>query len=186
MLLMSFAVLKTLTPKRQYYTGSKVQQNLTTHLQVHNPNPHRPLLPSSLSQSAPRSSSVGPCEQLGHRTLWCLPAQVPVTPALPRFPQSHWSWLLAPAVAACAHSRPPAQSLSRPIYLTQTGDSRPSPAYLGSAWFSLGFRNSPVPLHPGSCNGVWVCVCVCVSSVKETWPQQTGVRIIGLIVQSQK
>eukprot|EP00064_Thunnus_orientalis_P007743 superscaffoldBa00000877_g7765 len=59
---------------------------------------------------------------------------------------------LAPAVAACAHSRPPAQSLSRPIYLTQTRASRPSPAYLSSAWFSLGVRNSPVPLHPGSHN----------------------------------
>lgn len=55
---------------------------------------------------------------------------------------------LAPAVAACAHSGRPAQSLSRPIYLTQTRASRPSPAYLSSAWFSIG--SSPVPLHAGS------------------------------------
>lgn len=61
---------------------------------------------------------------------------------------------LAPAVAACARSRPPAQSLSQPIYLTQTGASRPSPAYLGSAWFSLGVSNGPAPLRPGNCNGL--------------------------------
>lgn len=77
---------------------------------------------------------------------------------------------LAPAVVACAHSRPPAQSLSHPIYLTQTGASRPSPAYLSSAWFSLGVSNSPVPLRPGNCNEMrgrglsllsdWSCVWV--------------------------
>lgn len=86
---------------------------------------------------------------------------------------------LAPAVAACAHSRPPAQSLSRPIYLTQTRASRPSPGYLSSAWFSLGVSNSPVPLHPGNRNemrgrgpsvlGDRSCVCLrgggaCLSS----------------------
>lgn len=59
---------------------------------------------------------------------------------------------LASTVAACAHSRTPAQSLSRPIYLTQTRASRPSPAYLSSSWFSLGVRDRPVPLHPGSHN----------------------------------
>lgn len=56
---------------------------------------------------------------------------------------------LAIAVAACAHYRLPAHSLSRPIYLTQTTASRPGPAYLSSAWFSLGVGHSPVPLHPG-------------------------------------
>lgn len=82
---------------------------------------------------------------------------------------------LAPAVAACAHSRPLAQSLSRPIYLTQTPAPRPSPAYLSSAWFSLGVSNSPVPLHPGSgnegegalCRATWVVwewVCMCLTS----------------------
>lgn len=59
---------------------------------------------------------------------------------------------LAPTVAACAHSRTLAQSLSRPIYLTQTSASRPSPAYLSSSCFSLGVSNRPVPLHPGSHN----------------------------------
>lgn len=59
---------------------------------------------------------------------------------------------LAPAVVACAHHRPLAQSLSHPIYLTQTRVSRPGPAYLSSAWFILGISSSPVPLHSGNCN----------------------------------
>lgn len=92
-------------------------------------------------------------EQLGHRTLWCVPAQVPVIPALPRFPSKPLVMAaLAPAVAACAHGRPPAQSLSRPIYLTQTRASRPSPSYLSSAWYILGGSNSLVSLHPGNQN----------------------------------
>lgn len=83
------------------------------------------------------------CELLGHRTLWCVPAQVPVIPALPWFPSKPLVMAaLALAVAACAHIRPLAQSLSRPIYLTQTSAFRPSPAYLSSAWYSLGFSNS--------------------------------------------
>ncbi|KAG8013576.1 Ral GTPase-activating protein subunit alpha-2 [Nibea albiflora] len=74
---------------------------------------------------------------------------------------------LAPAVAACAHSRPPAQSLSRPIYLTQTRASRPSPAYLSSAGFSLGVSNSPVPLHPGNRNEMKGEGALCLTSYEE-------------------
>lgn len=99
----------------------------------------------------PLSISACPFEQLGYCIPWCVPAQVLVTPALPRFPSEPLVMAsLAPAVAACAHRRHPAQWLSHPIYLTQTRSSRPSPVYLSSAWFSLGVSNSPVPLHPGS------------------------------------
>lgn len=136
--------------------------------------------------------SVSDSQQLGHRTLWCVPAQVPVIPALLRFPSKPLVMAaLAPAVAACAHSRPPAHSLSRPIYLTQTRASQPSPAYLSSAWYSLGVSSGPVSLHPGNhnetrgrrasafssessacvfqCESVCICQAICqVSSVKET------------------
>lgn len=97
------------------------------------------------------------CETLGHGNLWSLPAQVPVTPALPQFSQSHWSWLPWPPLWwHVSTAGPPAQSLSHPIYLTQTTDhSQPSPAYLGSAWFSVGIANILVPLQPGNSNETW-------------------------------
>lgn len=74
---------------------------------------------------------------------------------------------LAPAVVACAHRRPLAQSLSHPIYLTQTRVSRPGPAYLSSAWFILGTSSSPVPLHSGICNKMrgWGGGPLCLSRV---------------------
>lgn len=100
----------------------------------------------------PLSISVFHSEQLVRCTLWCVPAQVPVIPALPRFPSKQLVMAaLAPAVAACAHCRPPAQLVSLPIYLTQTRASRPSPisAQPGT---SLGVSNSPVSLHPGNHN----------------------------------
>lgn len=106
------------------------------------------LFPCPLSPPALCPALSVPVSSLARRTLWCLPAQVPVTPASPRSPQSHWSWLLAPAVAACAHCRPPARSLSRPIYLTQTGASRPGPAYLRSAGFSLWLQQQTGVIPP--------------------------------------
>lgn len=97
----------------------------------------------------PLSISGSLSEMLGHGTLWCLLAQVP---SHPRFATVLSKPLvmatLAPAVVACAHSRPPSQSLSHPIYLTQTRASRPSPAYLSSAWFSLGVRKQPSATPP--------------------------------------
>lgn len=59
---------------------------------------------------------------------------------------------LAPAVAACAHSRPPAQSLSCPIYLTQTRASQPCPAYLSAGWLSVGLNTDLRPLLSGNQN----------------------------------
>lgn len=59
---------------------------------------------------------------------------------------------LAPAVVACAHSRPPAQSLSCPIYLTQTRAFQPCPAYLSAGWLSVGLSTDFRPLLPGNQN----------------------------------
>lgn len=75
---------------------------------------------------------------------------------------------LAPAVAACAHSRPPAQSLSCPIYLTQTRAFQPCPAYLSAGWLSFGLSTNLKPLPPGnqkaSRRGSAECfVAVCMS-----------------------
>lgn len=72
-----------------------VELNVTfiyTSIQAHSA-PLSSSVPLSFVLFCPLSISLCPCEQLGHCALWCLPAQVPVTPALPRFSQSHWSWL---------------------------------------------------------------------------------------------
>ena len=45
------------------------------------------------------------------------------------------------------------QQAPRPVTVASyLSNPDPSPAYLSSAWFSLGVSNSPVPLHLGSGN----------------------------------
>lgn len=77
---------------------------------------------------------------------------------------------LAPAVAACAHSRPPAQSLSCPIYLTQTRASQPvQPISVQAGW---ALASAPTSGHSSlaiqmNLGGIW-CECplsVCMSLI---------------------
>lgn len=128
---------------------------------------------SSLATAAPRRA----------------PAQVPVASTLPRFPSKPLVMAaLALAVAACAHSGPPSQSLSGRICPTQTRGSRPSPAYLGSALFRPGCGASPVPLHPGTCSERRedrrdrVCLSSYLS-IRGACPRTTAARKIRAVVR---
>lgn len=68
------------------------------------------LLPHPLSYSTLCPVFIRYPEQLGCRTRWCVSAQVPVISASPWFPSKPLVMAaLAPAVAACAHHRLPAQ-----------------------------------------------------------------------------